>query len=230
MALGLRLLWGELGLQTAMAVLLVAPEIFIPLRRAGAEFHASTEGQAAAARVFAVLGTANRLGTAAGPAGAAGAGDAAGERALAATGAAPESRSTAAPTHPDLTRHGSSPGADLSINAVRVEHEHRDGAALESLSLHAPPGSRVALTGPSGAGKSTALAALLGFVTPSAGTIALNGRTQDATLVDAWRRSFSWLPQRPHIFNATLAENLRLGAPGADDAALVARDHCRRPG
>ncbi len=50
MVLGLRLLWGELGLQTAMAVLLVAPEIFIPLRRAGAEFHASTEGQAAAAR------------------------------------------------------------------------------------------------------------------------------------------------------------------------------------
>ena len=58
MVLGLRLLWGELGLQTAMAVLLVAPEIFIPLRRAGAEFHASTEGQAAAARVLDVLGDA----------------------------------------------------------------------------------------------------------------------------------------------------------------------------
>ena len=57
MVLGLRLLWGELGLQTAMAVLLVAPEIFIPLRRAGAEFHASTEGQAAATRVLEVLGT-----------------------------------------------------------------------------------------------------------------------------------------------------------------------------
>ena len=57
MVLGLRLLWGELDLQTAMAVLLVAPEIFIPLRRAGAEFHASTEGQAAAARVLEVLGT-----------------------------------------------------------------------------------------------------------------------------------------------------------------------------
>ena len=57
MVLGLRLLWGELDLQTAMAVLLVAPEIFIPLRRAGAEFHASAEGQAAAARVLEVLAT-----------------------------------------------------------------------------------------------------------------------------------------------------------------------------
>jgi len=55
MVLGLRLLWGELGLETAMAVLLVAPEIFLPLRRAGAEFHASAEGQAAAARVLEVL-------------------------------------------------------------------------------------------------------------------------------------------------------------------------------
>ena len=36
MALGLRLLWGELDLQTAMAILLVTPEIFVPLRRAGA--------------------------------------------------------------------------------------------------------------------------------------------------------------------------------------------------
>ena len=57
MVLGLRLLWGQLGLETAMAVLLVAPEIFIPLRRAGAEFHASTEGQAAAARVLELLDT-----------------------------------------------------------------------------------------------------------------------------------------------------------------------------
>ncbi len=57
MVLGLRLLWGELDLQTAMAVLLVAPEIFIPMRRAGAEFHASTEGQAAAKRVVEVLST-----------------------------------------------------------------------------------------------------------------------------------------------------------------------------
>ena len=63
MVLGLRLLWGELSLQTAMAVLLVAPEIFIPLRRAGAEFHASTEGQAAAARVLEVLATATPAGT-----------------------------------------------------------------------------------------------------------------------------------------------------------------------
>ncbi len=55
MLLGLRLLDGTIDLGTALAVLLVAPEVFLPLRRAGAEFHASTEGRAAATRILDVL-------------------------------------------------------------------------------------------------------------------------------------------------------------------------------
>lgn len=55
MVLGLRLLAGQLSLFTALAVLLVSPEVFLPLRRAGAEFHASTEGQAAAQRILELL-------------------------------------------------------------------------------------------------------------------------------------------------------------------------------
>ena len=204
MALGLRLLWGELGLQTAMAVLLVAPEIFIPLRRAGAEFHASTEGQAAATRILEVLGTTTSH--RAEPEGGAG------ERAGASGGPPATSRLLPVPT---------SRGAAVVADGVRVDHAHRDVAALCSFSLHAPPGSRVALTGPSGAGKSTALDALLGLVTPTQGTIEVNGELQDAATVDAWRRYFSWLPQRPHIFHATLAENLRLGAPDAPLADLA---------
>ncbi len=55
MVLGLRLLDGTVPLSTALAVLLVSPEVFLPLRRAGAEFHASAEGQAGASRVLDVL-------------------------------------------------------------------------------------------------------------------------------------------------------------------------------
>jgi thiol reductant ABC exporter CydD subunit len=55
MLLGLRLLGGHVAFSTALAVLLVAPEVFLALRRAGAEFHASTEGQAAADRILTVL-------------------------------------------------------------------------------------------------------------------------------------------------------------------------------
>jgi thiol reductant ABC exporter CydD subunit len=188
MALGLRLLWGELDLQTAMAVLLVTPEIFVPLRRAGAEFHASTEGQAAAARVLEIL--------------ALDAGD-----------------PTGALSHVPATDHPRS-AVDLRIEGLRVVYDNRSSAALEGFSLHAPPGSRLALVGPSGAGKSSVLAALLGFVPPSAGTMTVDGRRSTDGSVAEWRTHFSWLPQRPYLFTASLAENLRLGAPGATDEQL----------
>ena len=198
MVLGLRLLWGELGLQTAMAVLLVAPEVFIPLRRAGAEFHASTEGQAAAARVLEVLGSPapGSLGTRTG------------------------SRRGGA-TRGTVGRGPPERPVRLDIDALEVGYEHRDRPAISSFSLHAEPGSRVALTGPSGSGKSTVLAALLRFVEPSGGALSIDDRAAAAQTPAEWRSCFSWLPQRPHLFNATMAENLRLGAPEAPDGDLL---------
>jgi ABC-type transport system involved in cytochrome bd biosynthesis fused ATPase/permease subunit len=204
MVLGLRLLWGQLGLQTAMAVLLVAPEIFVPLRRAGAEFHASTEGQAAAARVLEVLRT--PLPQSAAPA----------------TSAAPAAPAAAAvsglpPASPSPTPAAAGP---LVVSGLRVEYEHRGHPALASLSLEVAPGSRLALTGPSAVGKSTLFAALLRFVDPSAGGMSLGGLPSSEVTPAEWRAYFSWLPQRPHLFNASLAENLRLGAPDASDGSL----------
>ena len=54
---GLRLLYGHLGYETALLVLLLTPEAFLPLRAVGAQFHASMEGAAAAGRVFEILDT-----------------------------------------------------------------------------------------------------------------------------------------------------------------------------
>jgi len=192
MVLGLRLLWGDLDLQTAMAVLLVAPEIFVPLRRAGAEFHSSTEGQAAAARVLQVLDTPEP-----GPGGPVGV------------------REAAAPG-------GTSPAPLLVIENLRVVFANRDRPALQDFSLRAEPGEHLALVGPSGSGKSTVLAALLGFALPAGGTMSVDGQASGELPLPAWRALFAWLPQRPHLFTASLAENLRLGAPTATDAQLSA--------
>ncbi|MYW00983.1 thiol reductant ABC exporter subunit CydD, partial [Streptomyces sp. SID3343] len=65
---GLRLVDGDLGLETALVVLILAPEAYLPLRQVGAEYHASVEGVSAAEQVFAVLETpAEPAGTAAVP-------------------------------------------------------------------------------------------------------------------------------------------------------------------
>ncbi len=191
MVLGLRLLWGEVDLETAMAVLLVAPEIFIPLRRAGAEFHASAEGQAAAARVLEVLAAPLPPGPGDAP--------------------APVALPRPANSHPPILR----------IAELSVSYPHRDRPALSSFSLEVPSGARLALTGPSGAGKSTVLAALLRFCEPQSGTLTLDGVESGAVTDRDWREHFSWLPQRPHVFATSIAENLRIGAPGASDQELA---------
>jgi ATP-binding cassette, subfamily C, bacterial CydD len=54
---GLRLLYGHMPYQTALLVLLLTPEAYLPLRAAAAQYHASAEGTAAAESVFAILDT-----------------------------------------------------------------------------------------------------------------------------------------------------------------------------
>jgi thiol reductant ABC exporter CydD subunit len=56
-SIGLRLVEGGLGLETALLVLILAPEAYLPLRQVGAQYHASVEGLTAASRIFEVLET-----------------------------------------------------------------------------------------------------------------------------------------------------------------------------
>ncbi|KDN18750.1 thiol reductant ABC exporter subunit CydD [Amycolatopsis rifamycinica] len=56
-SVGLRLLAGELDLRTALVVLILAPEVYLPLRAVGARFHDSAEGLAAAEDIIALAGT-----------------------------------------------------------------------------------------------------------------------------------------------------------------------------
>jgi ABC-type multidrug transport system fused ATPase/permease subunit len=109
---------------------------------------------------------------------------------------------------------------EIILNEITVAYPGRRRPALEAVSLTIRPGERVAVTGPSGAGKSSLLALLLGFVAPSAGTIRA-GRA-DLAGIDAgrWRAQIAWVPQQPHLFAASVADNIALGQPGASDAAI----------
>ncbi|MFJ3879300.1 thiol reductant ABC exporter subunit CydD [Streptomyces sp. NPDC090077] len=113
-------------------------------------------------------------------------------------------------------------GLRIVLDGVEVRYEGRGASSPGSVSLAVGPGECVALTGPSGAGKSTLLNVLLGFVTPTAGRVRV-GDTDLADLsLEQWRERIAWVPQRPHLFAGTIAENVRLARPGADDEAVEA--------
>ena len=145
--------------------------------------------------------------------------------ALAGTAAAAASRvleaAEAPPTIPDPAQPAAAPpGNAIRFTGVRFQWSPDRPELFDGLSLDIPAGSRVAILGPSGAGKSTLAALLLKLAAPQSGQILLGG-TDIATLpADAVRTRIGWLGQATHLFDDTIRANLRLGRPGADDAAL----------
>jgi ABC-type multidrug transport system fused ATPase/permease subunit len=83
------------------------------------------------------------------------------------------------------------------------------------------PGEVVAITGPSGCGKSTMLAVMLGFLAPHTGSVRVGGVDLAELDPDAWRAQVSWMPQRPHLFAASIADNIALGYPDATKAEVA---------
>jgi ATP-binding cassette subfamily C protein CydD len=111
---------------------------------------------------------------------------------------------------------------DIVFADVEVRFPGRAGAALR-LDATIRPGEIVALTGPSGCGKSTALAVLLGYVTASSGRVSAGGVPLKDLDPEAWRRRIAWVPQRPHLFAASVGENIALtdSAQGSEVVAAA---------
>ncbi|MFD8469124.1 thiol reductant ABC exporter subunit CydD [Streptomyces cyaneofuscatus] len=110
----------------------------------------------------------------------------------------------------------------LELEGVTVRHEGRTDPSLDAASLTVEPGETVALVGPSGVGKSTLLNVVLGFAVPDEGRVRVGGRDLAELDPERWRSRIAWVPQRPHLFAGTIAENVRLARPDADDEAVVA--------
>jgi ATP-binding cassette subfamily C protein CydD len=198
---GLRLLTGHLGYQTALLVLLLTPEAYLPLRNVGAQYHASTEGATAAQRAFEILDAPlpGRAGTS-----------------DATAGAAPDAGAGAAAPAVDLRCE------DIRLHGVTLAYPGRDQPALDDISLTICPGERIILTGASGAGKSSLLALLLRFAEPASGTIEAGRADLTEIPPDEWLRQIAWVPQNPHLFATTVADNIALGQPGAQLPDIMA--------
>ncbi|HEY8302701.1 MAG TPA: thiol reductant ABC exporter subunit CydD [Jatrophihabitans sp.] len=113
------------------------------------------------------------------------------------------------------------PGA-IRLAELTVRYPDRGRPALDRVDLTVAPGDVLALRGRSGAGKSTVLAAILGFLTPTAGRVHVGAADPRATL--------AWVPQRPRPTQVTVGAEVALGDPAASvaelDAALAA---CHAP-
>ncbi|MYV41240.1 thiol reductant ABC exporter subunit CydD, partial [Streptomyces sp. SID1328] len=108
----------------------------------------------------------------------------------------------------------------LAFDSVTVRYPGRSADAVTDVSFSVEPGETVALIGPSGAGKSTLLSVLLGFVRPTDGQARVGGTDLADLDLEEWRSKIAWVPQRPHLYAGTIAENVRLARPDADDTAV----------
>ncbi|WPB92156.1 thiol reductant ABC exporter subunit CydD [Streptomyces malaysiensis] len=111
-------------------------------------------------------------------------------------------------------------GAALALDGLVVRHPGRAEPSLARTSFEIRAGETVAVVGPSGAGKTTLLNAVLGFAAPHEGRVLIGGRDLASLDPESWRRQIAWVPQRPYLFAGTIAENVRLARPDADDEAV----------
>ncbi len=129
--------------------------------------------------------------------------------------------STSMPSKPPSAR---SPRPDVD----RVDLELReltfgyraDRPVLHQLNLRVPAGQRVVVVGPSGAGKTTLGRLICGSLHPDAGDVRLGGEDLDHLSPEVLARTVAMVPQEGHLFHRSIATNVRVGDPTADDAVV----------
>ncbi|MCZ1266876.1 thiol reductant ABC exporter subunit CydC [Paenibacillus tundrae] len=109
--------------------------------------------------------------------------------------------------------------ADIQIDQVSYRYTSGAPLAVQEVSLHLPQGKHLAILGRSGGGKSTLLKLIQGALLPSAGNIFINDlpvQTMGENITDV----IAVLNQSPHLFDTTVANNLRIGRLHATDEEI----------
>ena len=189
-----RMVEGSLSFRSALAVLVLTPEFFVPFRRLALEYHAGQSGQTAVEHIEQL-------------------------KSLPTLAAAHHSVPCSVAPSGESPSAGDPPA--LRIRGLRVRYPDSATDALVDVDLDVAAGETVALCGPSGAGKTTLARVLLGFVTPGTGTIEMDGSSLRSTDIGQWRRQIAWVPQRPTLIAGTIAQNIALGDPSASREQIL---------
>ena len=125
-----------------------------------------------------------------------------------------------------MRKGGNVPAAPLAptiaFEDVHFSYPGGRGAALDGLSLRVSAGERIGIVGPSGSGKSTIAALLLRLYDPQVGAVRIGGVDLKTLDAEAVRGLIAVVRQDTYLFHGTVADNLRLGNPGATQAEIVA--------
>ncbi|UHA75495.1 thiol reductant ABC exporter subunit CydD [Paenibacillus sp. 481] len=206
-SLGLRLIEGQLMLDTALLVLILAPEYFLPVRMVGADYHATLKGKEAGKAIESIIGREDKGGS----------------DVYVRASTADNSTSKTDVSGLTWTKESS-----LVLHNIGVQHEQSGRASLCDVSIEIKGMSKVGIIGASGAGKSTLIDVLSGFIRPTSGhvewkdgKVGKDGGVPDNALTDAeWRKLTTYIPQHPYVFHSSVADNVRFYAQDASPAEV----------
>lgn len=224
--LGFRLVDGSLGLYPALFVLVVMPDYFRPIREFASDYHASLDGKNALRSILDTLGANGEISS-----------ESADEDTTAAINATAAnnkpvgSSTTATRSAVDKTTSAindttlSSPAFSLELRDVSFFYGSSSSSnantfALENISATFFGGQRIGIVGASGSGKSTLAHILAGLTDPTSGKIVLNEQRLSTLNTPWWHHRVAYIPQDPHIFHASLRDNVAFYHPEASDADL----------
>lgn len=110
---------------------------------------------------------------------------------------------------------------EIEFRDVSFSYPNQGEAALHNISLHIKPGEHVVLIGRTGSGKSTLQKLMLGLYQPSDGVVRIDGIDLRQLDPADLRHNVGFVGQEAILFYGTLRENIAIGAPYADDSAIV---------
>ena len=110
---------------------------------------------------------------------------------------------------------------DIEFHDVTFAYPRSSRPVLSQVNLRIPEGAKIAIVGPSGAGKSTFAELLVRLRDPTQGFVRIGGVSATDLSLESFRSLFAVAPQFPHLFDRSVAANLRLADPTTDEVRMI---------
>jgi ATP-binding cassette subfamily C protein CydD len=196
--IGLRLLSGSLNFATALFILLLTPEYYLPLRQLGVKFHAGMSGRAASLKIFAILSENDFI-----------------TEPIKNTGLAVIN------TDDKIIKDHISDYFPISFQNMGAKYPGTDEYVLKDISFTVNRLDQIALVGKSGVGKTSLSYVFMRLLKSSEGSVLFGRRSIYDIPVDEFRNLISWVPQSPYLFSGSILENICLFQPDPDGSRIM---------